>query len=436
MHQALAVRRYRWLIAILILTHLPGLAYVFWGAPLAQEMDTPVLLQRIDAAGGLAGAWRWFVGDWPLESHLYRPLTVFSLTIDRHLWGEWEPGYRLTAWVLGLLTSALLIWLSLALTGNHLVAALACALLAAERFGYMPGTSRLWVRHASLIAIAVFLVWLLGRVAQRQQARHTADWCRAALMVVLAAGVALGWERQPLETLSWWVAARTTHLGTFFGTLALAALVAHARWPRRRALLLALAATAAALASYEQAVVIPAIGTVWLALLHRDGWRTGVRASAGLWLLLVGYVGVRHLVFGLQPSWYHRMQVNLRPKEVFEWLAYVLPPIGDGRTWYHLPRGIYALFYPVWWVSLLCLASYVTAFRLVAPYRRTVALLLTWKAFAFAPMALLPPYPHYFYFSEVGSCLLGGLILAAAGARLRWTRLDDCFRREKEANTD
>ncbi|MBI3948354.1 MAG: hypothetical protein HY321_20735, partial [Armatimonadetes bacterium] len=87
-------------------------------------------------------------------------------------------------------------------------------------------------------------------------------------------------------------------------------------------------------------------------------------------------------------------------------------------------EGWLALWYRPLWLSVLGAAGYVLALWLVKPYWRVGLLLWAWKVIAFAPMALLPPYPHYAYFSEVGSCMLGGLILTAALSRAGVARLE------------
>ena len=61
--------------------------------------------------------------------------------------------------------------------------------------------------------------------------------------------------------------------------------------------------------------------------------------------------------------------------------------------------------------------AYALVLGLLRESWRPALLLFGWKAIAFAPMAFLPPYPHYYFFSEVGSCMLGGLVVARAVAQ-------------------
>ncbi|MBI3945991.1 MAG: hypothetical protein HY321_08735, partial [Armatimonadetes bacterium] len=361
MHALSGIRRRGGLLLVLVLCALPGLAHVRSGQPLEYDQDTPIILAGVDATGGLLGSWRWFVNDWPLGSHLYRPVTVVSLALDRRVWGEWAPGYRLTNWVLANLVNLLMVWLMLALTRSGLAAAFACALLSAERWGFSRATLSGTEEYAvPLVAVALFL-WWQGMAARRAgKTRTTLVW-EAPLVIGLAALVVLLYERRDLGTTSTWIATRTTHLGTLFSTAMIALLVVYAQRQQPKFLVLAVAACALAMASYEQAVTAPAIGSVWLALIHPHGPRAGLRASAGLWAVLVAYILVRQAVFGLQPNWYYRMQVRTRWKELWEWVEYAAPLFLDRTIWRVRPEGWLALWYRPLWLSVLGAAGYVLA---------------------------------------------------------------------------
>ncbi|HEX3000635.1 MAG TPA: hypothetical protein VHR86_10430, partial [Armatimonadota bacterium] len=399
------------LVLVLLLCALPGLTYIRGGPLLEYDVDTPLILQRIDAHGGLAGSWHWFVSDWPLATHLYRPVTVLSFAVDRVLWGNQADGYRFTAWLLTIAANILLAWLMLRICGSELAAALACLLLSSELWGYDPDFIGSIERIAPLLCAGAVLLAVLSTLQRRAGHAREAALLRAPLLIGSALLASLYLERTTLYTLSSWIAARTSHLGALFGAVTLLLLLDYTRTERRRSLLLAFLACALALASYEQMVVLPAIATVWLLLLHRRGSKAALRAALGFWILLAGYILLRQVIFGLTPSSYHRMQVHLNWGAAEDWLGYLLPPLQDFDVWQCLPtEGIYALWSPQFWLCLISLPAYGLVLSLLWSQRRTALLFFSWKAIAFAPMAFLPPYPHYFYFSEMGSCLLGALL--------------------------
>ncbi|NLC56186.1 MAG: hypothetical protein GX774_05050 [Armatimonadetes bacterium] len=411
------LRCWAWLPLLLLLAGQPGLHVVRHGLPSLDDPDTPRLLQAIDRHGGLAGSGHWLTHDWPLETHLYRPVTVVSLAADRALWGDWLPGYRLTAWVLILGVAGLAAWLTVALTGSQLAGAVAVVLLTAQCWAGLPTP---FLKAPQLALPALFIggiAWWESSYWRRQGKPRAAALWRAPVYLAAAAFVAFHADRYPLETLPGWIAARTAVLGTLFGTLTLVCLYGYGRRPRRRSLSLALLCCALALGAYEQAVVLPAIGTLWLVLLHRAGWRTGLRAAVGLWGVLAAYLVVRWQVFGLAPSPYHEMQVSVTWKEPFEWAAYCLRPVQEAILWRSLQGHWYDLAYPQLHLSLVVILAYALVLGLLRESWRPALLLFGWKAIAFAPMAFLPPYPHYYFFSEVGSCMLGGLVVARAVAQ-------------------
>jgi hypothetical protein len=50
------------------------------------------------------GALRWLFGDWLLENGFYRPISSLSIALDYALYGEAGWGFRLTNWLLMILT--------------------------------------------------------------------------------------------------------------------------------------------------------------------------------------------------------------------------------------------------------------------------------------------------------------------------------------------
>jgi len=88
-------------LALIVGLHLLALPQVFYDAPLRADSDTAVMLDAVKQHGAL----RWLVGDWLLENGFYRPVSSLSIALDYALYGEASWGFRLTNWLLMLLTA-------------------------------------------------------------------------------------------------------------------------------------------------------------------------------------------------------------------------------------------------------------------------------------------------------------------------------------------
>ncbi len=81
--------------------YLLALPQVFYDAPLRTDSDTAVMLDAVKQHGTL----RWLFGDWLLENGFYRPISSLSIALDYALYGEAGWGFRLTNWLLMILTA-------------------------------------------------------------------------------------------------------------------------------------------------------------------------------------------------------------------------------------------------------------------------------------------------------------------------------------------
>ncbi|MCX7992942.1 MAG: hypothetical protein N2651_04650, partial [Fimbriimonadales bacterium] len=90
--------------AILCL-HALAMPQAFLNVPLRADSDTAVMLNAVRDTGGLAGAWRRVTGDWLLENGFYRPISSLSIALDYALYGERAWGFRLTNWLLMVLSA-------------------------------------------------------------------------------------------------------------------------------------------------------------------------------------------------------------------------------------------------------------------------------------------------------------------------------------------
>jgi hypothetical protein len=92
----------RWAaLAAIVGLHLLALPQVFQDIPLHADSDTAVMLDAVRQHGAL----RWFTSDWLLENGFYRPVSSLSIALDYALYGESGWGFRLTNWLLMVLTA-------------------------------------------------------------------------------------------------------------------------------------------------------------------------------------------------------------------------------------------------------------------------------------------------------------------------------------------
>lgn len=242
----------------------------------------------------------------------------------------------------------------------------------------------------------------------------------------MSAGCALFWfelaGQNPLyfRTLGW-LPGRTATVMTVFCLIAMAA---YMRTLRTRSIwwtITCLLATAGALMSYEQAVMLPVV------LLFLGLWRHGEIPKglfAGFVVEIAGYLALRAALLPQTTSRYQNQQFRMGAG-VWQSLAHSVGlPFTAGLRLYANAGSS--------WEVLLLGSTYVELIWLVTPFvfwtwawraghLRDVGLPLLAAALAFAPMAFLKPFDHYYFWPMAVRVLfvlgLARLIVQELGTR-------------------
>ncbi len=252
---------------------------------LLEDSDTKGILTAIRAAHDPL---KWFRGDWPIENHFYRPVVSLVFEADNALYHDNAAGYGLTNALLCFLCPLLLFWLLRELTDRPWPSALGASVFALWNVGLT----------GPLSDLAYWLAWITLLVGSLRHRRAWRSYLPATLVLF-----ALSSELLPIRILQGrmidWIPGRTASTMT---VLALVAMAAYARYERLRRpeappeeptpqtppappnteaaaklgnptpwAFVALAATAHALGTYEQAVMLPAaLGVLAFAVRHSD----------------------------------------------------------------------------------------------------------------------------------------------------------------------
>lgn len=373
------------------------------------DSDTAGILAAIRERGN---ALSWFRSDWPLANHFYRPVSTLFFELDLWLHGERAAGY---AW-----TNALLVAFALpalyALAQRFLNPMQALAPVVLFTLWAAEGA----LRFPSWVPWGVGALLVLPRLRSRQ-------WWESALMV-LAAVAASGWlagvETLPLRMLEW-IPGRTASVMTFF---ALPALALAFRAFEKREVVSAVGATVCfflALASYEQAVMLPiALGTLVLGL--RLKWRhwhwIAVSAAVFACYLALRLSFVPTGVSRYQDQQFRSLQTFWMPISdyIAPW-ARSIPVIGMTSEPLELLVGplLPMLFAVTCWGALAWVLHRAGILRVAAGVALTSVALI-------APMAFLHPFEHYHFLPmalhSIFVCLIWSALLRAAdpAMNLRW----------------
>lgn len=373
---------------------------------LLRDSDTAVLLNAIQERNN---ALSWFVGDWPLENHFYRPVVTLLFEADHALFGSNASGYGRTNALLAAGCVLLTFFFVRSWTHNGWQGSLAAIILC------------LWLVRRNVdfeLPVALFggLVWALSLIRQ------------ATLLSGLLAfgGIWLiGEELQALAPLRFriveWLPGRTASCMTVFALLSATWFVIGMRSrpskpqpasaidvPATKSTAIATTGSKpgvwiasavcllAALGSYEQAVVVPflLIGAWW--------WMRRTHNVGSAWLIpvacLAAYLAVRLAWVPLEASGYQAQQYRSGPGVAWSILDYLLPGL----------RSLNALhFYSEGWPHLLLTPGFLQVlitgivgtvlFVFLAVRYRQYSGFWLWPAsvVAFLPMAWLKPFEHY-----------------------------------------
>ncbi|MGD8237263.1 MAG: hypothetical protein PVH68_01810 [Armatimonadota bacterium] len=394
--------------------NLPGLRNIH-DRPIADDHDTPVIVEAIREDRSVPGLLKWFARDWPLGNGFYRPVVVLSLAVDDAVYGDDARGYRRTSWLLAAVCSLGVYWLLVTLTRSPAFAACAGGMFALRQSGWALQLSNiaetLW---GAAILMGVVSALLLHRHESRGKRQVIAWLVTASAAFVL---VALDWQTMAIVVS--WIAARTVLLGALFSVFALGSFAKLAVTGRGAWMWAAFAATCLALCSYEQSVMLPfAAAAILLWRTPRDR-ELASTAIALMGLALVVYMGLRLWTVGGSVTTYHLIQTKtslLGPLRAL--VHYALPAVAcvSGNYVRVGTSGSRFFMDARFWVNLALIAAWLLAYvRLCRVAWRAAAALWLVKALTFLPMAFLHGFARYLYLPEIAACALGMAALWPGG---------------------
>jgi hypothetical protein len=407
------------------------------GDGMLQDSDTVILLTGIRET---QNPWAWFVGDWPLENHFYRPISTLTLEFDNAVYGEWDPGYGRTNAILAALSILGLFWFLREATDRPWIAGLGMVLFA------------LWHRLQEVAAWAsgplIWLALLVWLVLLRDGRQKFATVLLASGALLFASQLLLPFYSLEYRMLQW-IPGRTASTMTVFCLLSLAG---YARFERLRGvrlpqpplppteppptkgtpprpsnspwdfgwLVVSVLAAALALGSYEQAVMLPALLLGVAFLFHLHGVRPHYWVHIGFWALLGGYLALRYQLVPSEVSTYQDQQFRSGPGLYQSLVEYLFPGwFGLREAYFRVTTSPLVLLTVGFWTSLAFFLSNILAYVVLWKSR------LRWYAFgflgfaffAFLPMAWLKHFAHYHYWPFAFYAVFTVLLVAEA---LRW----------------
>jgi len=359
--------------------------------------------------------WSWFLGDWPLSNHFYRPISTLVFELDQFLYGKNAAGYGWTNALLVVASVLALFWFLRELLDEPLAAAGGATLFA------------LWcVDRGDLVAgwlgLAAVPVLLVGIWRHRMDVRQ---YAAAPLMIWFLSDELVG-KSYLYGRCVQWLPGRTATVMTVFALIAMAAYARFVRLagseriapvitpltppatrntrqevaPRQPWgwLLVAALGTMLALGSYEQAVMMPFM-MLGIALAATWRNRTVDYRWMALFVSIVGaYLAYRHAVVPSDPSGYQKQQFRMGGGVFLGVCDYASPFVGTiPSLWLNLGTG------PLLWLTaepyriLFLLAQEATTYYQA---RRAWALPLVGYLMslgAYAPMAFFKPFDHYHF---------------------------------------
>jgi hypothetical protein len=422
----------RWAaLAAIVGLHLLALPQVFQDIPLRADSDTAVMLDAVRQHGAL----RWFTGDWLLENGFYRPVSSLSIALDYALYGESGWGFRLTNWLLMLLTATgawTLVRAYARLVGSPyaewlaLGVGVALSLQQTGLTGVVAKSSAWW-----FVAAAMAVVWVVRTVlppslrfpplreGNQQGAVPPAGRgnLQEGVQILLALG-ALFWGFDRLLATEYvrlitWVPSRTALLGTVFSVWAMYALLQGATGRQWGWLALGGALYLFALGSYEQPIMLVAVVGALAFCRRRDWGSWGTRAFAVAALCATLIVALRFALLTAEPTTYQNQQLRSSLSgPVHSLLTELLPPTAQWQYWLSVGTHFEVLLVDrSGWDHLLGTLLYLGVLAAVWYWRGLLGGAWLWHALAFLPMAFLHFFEHYMCLPQLGKTLFDvGLI--------------------------
>jgi hypothetical protein len=424
---------------------------VFYDAPLRTDSDTAVMLDAVKQHGTL----RWLFGDWLLENGFYRPVSSLSIALDYALYGEAGWGFRLTNWLLMILTvlgAWALVRAYARLAGIPYAEWLALGVGVALSLQQTGLTSVVAKWSAWWFVGAVVGIVASGKVLppslrfpplregnrvgagsplRREESQIGAvppagrGNLKEGVQVILALG-ALFWGFDRLLATEYtrlipWVPSRTALLGTMFSVWAMYALLRGASQRRWGWLVLGGGLYLLALGSYEQPITLVAVVSALAFWRRRDWGGWGARAFAVAAACAVLVFALRFALLPAEPTTYQRQQLRSSLSgPVFTYLTELLPPVGQWQYWRAVGAHLEVLLVDkTGWDHLVGALLYLGVLAAVLRWRGLLGGAWLWHALAFLPMAFLHFFEHYMYLPQLGKTLFDVGLIAWGVQQLR-----------------
>ncbi|HSI74057.1 MAG TPA: hypothetical protein VK934_12845 [Fimbriimonas sp.] len=410
---------------------------------LLADTDTAYLLLKIRERQDPLS---WFAGDWPLGNHFYRPVSTLSFEIDNGLYATNAAGYGLTNALLAIACVLLLFWFLRELTDNLAVTTLSSLLFAYWHWG------SIWPLQVAAEWLTVMLI-LIGLWRHGLRLRR---WLPGVFVLIFLTGE-LGGKGDLYRGVISWLPGRTASVMAVFVLLSVASYARYERLsaeklkreptpldppatkgtqamqaPARHSWLwavLSVLALLAALGSYEQAVMAPALLLGTAVTLRLFGYRVRWAWQVPFWGALVLYLVLRHQLVPGDASSYQLQALRSGNGMWLDLANYFFPGLAlTTLVWSTLTTGpLLFLVAEPWLLWAKFVSSFVTAWE---ARRRWKLVLSGWALsfLAFMPMAWLQRFEHYhylpmalraFFVVAIGWVALDWLVIAASRPELQ-----------------
>jgi hypothetical protein len=412
-------------LGLVLLVNLLGLAQITSSLPLHEDGDTAKMLDEIRASGGLSGSLRWLTGDWMLENHFYRPITGLSMSMDYALYGEKGWGYRLTNWLLSLLTAfglyyclqRLVQWAGFELRATAIIPLSATLAFSLQQTGFMhllSGISAWWL--VLFFLGARFLKSFLSTPFAPLPPSHLSESSSLSepsapnaqwLPALFAMGAILwGWDRitgfEYLRMIAW-VPSRTALLMTCFALWAIVCLCRAGDFRSWKWLATGLTLFALAQGAYEQTMtLVPLIGL--LAYTNRREWgRWAWAVAGGVASVALLYLSLRFALVPAELSGYQQQQIRSSGSAwAISFIGEIVPIAHQWHYWQSAGFEPTLWLFKQPWDYLMMMLAYIGVLWTFTRRWRWFGACLLWQFLTFLPMSFLHWFEHYAYLPQIG----------------------------------
>jgi hypothetical protein len=387
---------------------------------LLQDSDTAFLLKKLTEFNDPL---RWFVNDWPLGNHFYRPVSTLFFEFDHRLHPGSGAGFGFTQALICWIASVSLGWM-VAEFRKSMFAGIAGAWIFA-----------LWQIRDHFLASSIqnlffYLPWVLILAWVATQFRNPKQWWShlpTILSVFFVCGLSRAVNGRMTGDTLYWLPGRTATTMALFGFIAVAAYLRFERQSGERSAEsepsavdlpatrtssqvnekksawgwygVSLVSTALALGCYEQAVMIPFILIFAGFWLRQTGIQSRFAWQLPFWMLLLAYVIIRLQFVPLSPSGYQKQQFRSGPGLLLDLGDYLVPSL---MPMYSSLRSVFDSFLILLtagvWIDFTRFAANISFWWVQKKKLALPILSVAMAIFAYLPMSFLKQFGHYHYF--------------------------------------